>query len=130
VAAVKLEHIGIPATVENFDEVVGFYCDNFGWSVIRELGGPPRINFISDGSGGRLEVYVAEGPPMSHPSHLAFAVPIAEYDELRARLLDSGVAFDVDTTNAAGDKLAFFNDPAGNRAQIIGRLKTLPSRDG
>ncbi len=125
-ASVRLEHVGIPATTENFDEVVSFYCDNMGWSVIRELEGPPRINFISDGSGGRLEVYVADGPAMSHPSHLAFAVPVAEYDALRARLLESGVSFDVDTTNPAGDKLAFFNDPAGNRAQIVGRIAALP----
>ncbi len=123
--AVKLEHVGIPATPENFEEVVGFYCDNFGWSVIREMAGPPRISFISDGSGGRLEVYVAEGSPMSHPSHLAFAVPVSEYHGLRSRLLGAGVEFDVDTTNPAGDKLAFFNDPAGNRAQIVGRINAL-----
>ncbi|MEZ4570526.1 MAG: VOC family protein [Thermomicrobiales bacterium] len=125
-ASVRLEHVGIPVTTDNFDEVVSFYCDNFGWTVIRELDGPPRINFISDGEGGRLEVYVADGPPMTHPSHLAFAVPVAEFDELRNRLLDSGIVFDVDTTNPAGDKLAFFNDPAGNRAQIVGRITALP----
>jgi catechol 2,3-dioxygenase-like lactoylglutathione lyase family enzyme len=125
-ASVRLEHIGIPATSDNFDDVVGFYCDNLGWSVVRELEGPPRISFISDGSGGRLEVYVAEGAPMAHPSHLAFAVPVAEFDGLRDRLLAAGVTFDVDTTNPAGDKLAFFNDPAGNRAQIVGRIAALP----
>jgi predicted enzyme related to lactoylglutathione lyase len=125
--AVRLEHVGIPATVENFDEVVAFYCDNFGWSIIRELEGPPRIAFISDGSGGRLEVYIAEGEPLTHPSHLAFAASVTDYDALRQRLVDAGVEFDVDTTNAAGDKLAFFNDPAGNRAQIVGRITALPS---
>jgi hypothetical protein len=35
------------------------------------------------------------------------------------------VTLDRDTTNAAGDKLAFFNDPAGNRAQIVGRINAL-----
>ncbi|CAN5694064.1 hypothetical protein BH23CHL2_BH23CHL2_01740 [soil metagenome] len=125
-ASVQLEHVGIPATTENFDDVVGFYCEHFGWSTIRDLSGPPRISFISDGSGGRLEVYVADGPPLTHPSHLAFAVPVTEFDELRDRLLAAGVTFDVDTTNPAGDKLAFFNDPAGNRAQIVGRIAALP----
>jgi len=125
-ASVRLEHVGIPATTENFDQVVSFYRDNFGWSVVRELEGPPRISFISDGAGGRLEVYVAEGAPMSHPAHLAFAVPVAAYDDLRDRLVAAGVSFDVDTTNPAGDKLAFFNDPAGNRAQIVGRITPLP----
>lgn len=125
-ASVRLEHVGIPATPENFDEVVSFYCDNLGWGVVRELEGPPRISFISDGSGGRLEIYVAEGDPMTHPSHLAFAVPVAEFDALRDRLLAAGITFDIDTTNPAGDKLAFFNDPAGNRAQIVGRISALP----
>ena len=125
-ASVQLEHVGIPATTENFDDLVGFYCANFGWTAIRELSGPPRISFISDGAGGRLEVYVADGPPMSHPSHLAFAVPVDEYDELRERLISAGVTFDVESSNEAGDKLAFFNDPAGNRAQIVGRISPLP----
>ena len=124
--SVRLEHVGIPATVANFDDVVRFYCDNFGWSVIRELEGPPRISFISDGSGGRLEIYVADGSPMVHPSHLAFAVPMDEFDDLRERLLSAGVTFDIDTTNPAGDKLAFFDDPGGNRAQIVGRNAALP----
>ena len=38
------------------------------------------------------------------------------------------------TSSAAATTLhtqafSYFNDPAGNRAQIVGRLKTLPSRD-
>lgn len=122
---VRLEHIGIKATDENFDDVVRFYCDNFGWKVIRELAGPPRINFISDGSGGRLEVYVADGPSMTMPNHLAFAVPVDEFEELRARLAANGVEFVVESTNEAGDRLAFFDDPAGNRAQIVGRINPL-----
>lgn len=123
--AVRLEHVGIPASEQDFDEVVAFYRDNFGWQVIRELQGAQRIAFISDGSGGTIEVLVADGGPLTQPSHLAFAVPMSEYEDLKSRLTGSGVNIDVETENAAGDKLAFFNDPHGNRAQIVGRINPL-----
>jgi catechol 2,3-dioxygenase-like lactoylglutathione lyase family enzyme len=123
--AVRLEHVGIPVSVENFDEVEAFYNNNFGWNTVRTLAGPPRIAFISDGAGGRLELYVAAGNPMTDPVHLAFAVPIDQFETITARLRDSGVTFDVETQNEAGDRLAFFNDPAGNRAQIVGRVREL-----
>lgn len=123
--AVRLEHVGIPVTDENFEEVEAFYTNNFGWKTVRTLAGPPRIAFISDGAGGRLELYVAPGNPMTDPAHLAFAVPIDQFEALATRLRDSGVAFDVESQNAAGDRLAFFNDPAGNRAQIVGRIREL-----
>lgn len=121
-AAVRLEHVAIKATEANLDDIVSFYVDNFDWSVLRRL---PGICFISDGHGGRIEVYVAEGAAMTHPVHLAFAVPIAEYDALRQRLVDAGVAID-ETTNAAGDRLGYFDDPGGNRAQIVGRNEPMP----
>jgi hypothetical protein len=62
---------------------------------------------------------------MTHPAHIAFAVPIAEYDDLKAKLEAAGVTFDINTENAAGDRLGYFHDPAGNRAQIVGRIKAL-----
>lgn len=124
--AVQLEHVGIPASPEDIFEVADFYQRHFGWTAVRELGDPVNIIFISDGSGGRLEVYVAAGEPMAHPSHLAFAVNVAEFDALQQGMAAAGVEFDAVRENAAGDKLAFFNDPHGNRAQIVGRIEPLP----
>lgn len=124
--AVRLEHIGIPTSPELFEDVKSFYLKNFDWGVIRELDGPPRIAFISDGQGGRLEVYTAEGTPLSEPAHLAFAVLDADYDSLRQRLLDNGVDLVTERENPAGERMAFFKDPAGNYAQIVGRHSALP----
>lgn len=124
--AVQLEHVGIPASPEDIFVVADFYQRHFGWTAVRELGDPVNIIFISDGTGGRLEVYVADGEPMAHPSHLAFAVPVAEFDALQQVMAAAGVEFDAVRENAAGDKLAFFNDPHGNRAQIVGRIEPLP----
>lgn len=123
---IRLEHVALPTTEANFAETVRFYTENFGWHILREIGsGDSSIAFISDDAGNALEIYVAEGPPMTHPAHIAFAVPIDEYDGLKARLESVGVNFDVDRLNAAGDRLGYFNDPAGNRAQIVGRIKPL-----
>lgn len=123
---IRLEHVALPVTEANFAETVRFYQENFGWHTIRELGsGASSIAFISDDAGNALEIYVAPGQPLTHPAHIAFAVPIAEYDALKDKLESAGVTFDINTENAAGDKLAYFDDPAGNRAQIVGRHKPL-----
>jgi catechol 2,3-dioxygenase-like lactoylglutathione lyase family enzyme len=123
---VRLEHVALPTTEDNFAETVRFYQDHFGWHTIREIGaGPSSIAFISDDVGNVLEIYVAAGPPLSDPAHIAFAVPIAEYNALKSRLESVGVRFDINVENASGDRLGYFHDPAGNRAQIVGRIKGL-----
>ena len=123
---IRLEHVALPVTEENFKETVRFYHENFGWHTLREIGsGASSIAFISDDAGSALEVYVAKGQPLTHPAHIAFAVPIAEYDALKGKLEAAGVTFVINSENAAGDKLGFFDDPAGNRAQIVGRIKPL-----
>lgn len=125
-SVIRLEHVALPTTTDNFTETVSFYHDHFGWKTIREIGsGSTAIAFVADDAGSVLEIYVAEGPPMTHPAHIAFAVPIGEYEALKTRLEAAGVTFDINTENAAGDRLGYFHDPAGNRAQIVGRIKNL-----
>ena len=58
-------------------------------------------------------------------AHLAFAVPLAQFAALEARLRAANVAIEGRTQNSAGDELGFFNDPSGNRAQIVGRIEPL-----
>lgn len=124
-AAIRLEHVGIPASEDDFDEVVDFYSSVFGWQVMREMDGPPRINFITDGDGGILEVYTSDGPALTHPAHLAFAVPVSEFADLRSRLEATGVKLQWEQQNQAGDSLAFYLDPHGNCFQIVGRINPL-----
>lgn len=127
--AIELEHVGIPTTLETYQQTVDFYTGVFGWEIIRQIHPPlpeMQITFIGDGKGRRLEILTAEGGPLDHPAHLAFAVPIAEYDGLKTKLEANGIVFDLITTNPAGDTLAYFRDPAGNRAQLCGRINPLP----
>ena len=130
---VHLEHVGIRTTSETFDPTIQFYTELLGWKVIEERpssGPDDRVFFLADGRGGAFEVFVGSGPPIADPSHLAFAVPFDDFPELAERLTQAGVTLDEPFINDVGDQISFFNDPAGNRAQIVGRLKTLPSRDG
>jgi predicted enzyme related to lactoylglutathione lyase len=124
-SAIRMEHVGIPAQGELFDQTVQFYVQIFGWKLIREMGGNNRLAFVSDGQGGVLEILDVDGPSIPNPAHLAFMVPLDEFEATRNRLSDAGVAFDPVVSTAAGDNLAYFNDPAGNRAQLVGRKTPL-----
>ena len=131
--AIHLEHVGIRTTAETFDATIRFYTELFGWRVIEErpsTGPDDRVTFIADGQGGAFEVFVGSGGPIEDPAHLAFAVAFDEFPALAERLAGAGIALDEPFINDVGDQISFFNDPAGNRAQIVGRLKPLPSRDG
>lgn len=132
---VHLEHVGIPTSADTFDRTVQFYTEVFGWRVIEERpssGPEDRVTFIADGRGGAFEVFVSSRPgrTMADPAHVAFAVPFAAFDALAERVTAAGITLDTPYINEVGDRIAYFNDPAGNRAQIVGRLTPLPSRDG
>lgn len=130
--AIHLEHVGIRTSAETFDATIRFYTDLLGWRVIEERpsSGPnDRVSFIADGQGGAFEVFVGSGGPIEDPAHLAFAVAFDEFQPIADRLTRAGVTLDEPFINDVGDRISFFNDPAGNRAQIVGRLKPLPSRD-
>lgn len=120
--AIRLEHVGIPAKGELFAQTVQFYQEMFGWTVVREM---PGLTFVSDGQGGMLEILDQDGAGIPNPAHLAFMVPIAEFDATREQLSEKGIAFDPTTVTPAGDHLAYFNDPAGNRAQLVGRVNLM-----
>lgn len=129
---VLLEHVGIRTSRDTFEETIRFYTELLGWRVIEERpssGPDDRVTFIADGRGGAMEVFVGGGPAIEDPSHLAFAVSFDDFPALADRLTEAGVAFDEPFINEVGDRISFFNDPAGNRAQIVGRLKPLPSRE-
>jgi len=123
--AIRMEHVGIPAQGELFDQTVQFYQQIFGWTLLREMPSPNRLAFVSDGQGGVLEILDVAGSGIPNPSHLAFMVPVDEFEATRDQLSEKGVAFDPVVVTAAGDHLAYFSDPAGNRAQLVGRKTPL-----
>ena len=119
----RLEHVGIGAAPDKFDETIRFYERVFGWHRIKES--PGQLAFIGDGQGGRLEVLANDAPPLPNPHHLAFVVDMNDFDAMIDSLREAGATVDEPTANPFGDRLVFFSDPAGNRAQIVGRLEPL-----
>ena len=124
-AAIRLEHVGIPAKGDAFEQTIVFYETVFGWKRIKEISGNSRLCFISDSQGGILEILDVDGPRIPNPAHLAFAVSLTDFDAALERATAAGVAFEPTTISGTGDSLAYFHDPAGNRAQLVGRKSPL-----
>jgi predicted enzyme related to lactoylglutathione lyase len=119
--SVGLEHVGIRAQGADFAKVLDFYGQAFGFTPFREMHEPFHLAFMANAQGDMIEVLDLDGPPLQGPSHLSFAVPLAELEPLRARVVALGVTLDEPLNMPTGDVIYYFNDPAGNRAQIIGR---------
>jgi catechol 2,3-dioxygenase-like lactoylglutathione lyase family enzyme len=119
----RLEHVGIGASRDRFDETIRFYEQVFGWHRIKEQ--PGDLAFIGDGEGGRLEILARDAAPLSMPHHLAFVVDPAHFEATLAALRASGVPVQEPSKNAFGDTMVFFSDPAGNAAQIVSRLEPM-----
>ena len=124
-----LEHFAIYAADPH--TLKDFYVDALGLRVIRDnhSGNPPGY-FLADGRGTALEVI---GRPAGEPGvvqryvcHVAFRV--ADFAASRIDLERRGVEFEAGTeVDNPSMKTAFFDDPEGNRIQIVQRLQPLES---
>ena len=118
----KLEHFAIYAA--DAPALKDFYVDALGLRVIVESGGDPPGYFLADEDGMAVEII---GRPAGEPAvhqrwvcHLAFWVD--DYAAARAALTRRGIVFETETTVETDTvRTAFFNDPAGNRCQIVWR---------
>jgi catechol 2,3-dioxygenase-like lactoylglutathione lyase family enzyme len=119
-----LEHVGLGTRRDAYEATVRFYEQVFGWHRLREL--PGELTFLGDGEGGRMEVFPTDSPALANPHHLAFGVDLDEFDAVRDALRQAGATLDEPYVNEFDDRIGYFNDPAGNRAQIVGRNAELP----
>lgn len=124
-----IEHVAIYAA--DAPSLKDFYVEAFGLRVVLDNGGgdPPGY-FLADDRGGALEII---GRPSGEAGvnqrwvcHLAFWVD--DYAEARRALERRGLVFETETA-VEGPSLqtAFFNDPEGNRLQIVWRARPLGS---
>ena len=121
-----IEHFAIYAA--DAPALKDFYVDAFDMIVIHEGKGDPPGYFLADDNGFAMELI---GRPAGQPGanqrfvcHLAFWVD--DYPAVQSRLEQRGIVFEADTAVDNDDlKTAFFNDPEGNRLQIVWRRKRL-----
>jgi catechol 2,3-dioxygenase-like lactoylglutathione lyase family enzyme len=119
----RLEHVGLGAAPDRYDETVAFYERVFGWHRIKESAG--EMTFLGDGAGGRLEILPRNEPPLVRPHHLAFVIDDQRFEAVIQALQEAGARPEPPSTNSFGDRLVFFTDPAGNAAQIVSRVAPL-----
>jgi glyoxylase I family protein len=122
----RIEHFAIYAA--DAPTLKRFYEEAFGMRTVVESGGDPPGFFLVDDNGFAIEII---GRPSGQPGanqrwvcHLAFWVD--DFAEACQALQDRGIAFEHDTfVDNETIRTAFFNDPEGNRCQIVWRRKLL-----
>jgi glyoxylase I family protein len=122
----RIEHFAVYA--DDAPALKDFYVGALGMRVIVESGGDPPAYFLADDAGMALEII---GRPRGETGanqrwvcHVAFWVD--DFAAARAALARRGVVFEVDTAvDNESLRTAFFNDPEGNRCQIVWRRRPL-----
>ena len=121
-----IEHFAIYAA--DAPALKDFYADAFGFKVVFDSGGDPPGYFLADDRGMAVEIIGRprgqSGANQRWVCHMAFWVDdfASAADALRSR----GIAFESDTfVDNDALKTAFFNDPEGNRLQIVWRKDRL-----
>lgn len=118
----RMEHFALYAA--DAPALKDFYIDALGLRVIFDSGGTPPGYFLADDHGMALEIIGRpEGQANANQRwvcHVAFWVDdfASVHNALKAR----GLAFETDTfVDTPAMRTAFFNDPEGNRCQIVWR---------
>lgn len=125
----RIEHSAIFAPDPT--PIKDFYVDLFGLKVVVDnSAATPAGYFLADENGVALEIIgrPADAPAFStrYVCHTAFLVD--DYAAARADLVARGIAIEEGTeVDNAAMRTAFFNDPAGNRCQIVWRARPLGS---
>ncbi|QEH37880.1 Glyoxalase-like domain protein [Aquisphaera giovannonii] len=122
----RIEHFAIFA--QDAPALKDFYVRTMGMTVALESGGSPSGFFLADEDGVALEIIgLPAGSAVANTRwvcHVAFLV-----DDVAARrkeLEGQGLVFETGTeVDTPTMKTAFFNDPEGNRCQIVWRSKPL-----
>ena len=125
----KIEHTAFP--VADPVAVASWYVAHLGLRIVRQTGAPTYTHFLSDQSGGIIEVY--NNPRVAVPDyaamdslllHIAFEVENMEGEH--RRLLAAGcTAEDEITPLPSGDIVTMLRDPWGLALQLVKRAEPM-----
>lgn len=123
----RIEHFAV--FTDNLESLRDFYTGTFGLRIIVDNSSAPvRGYFLADDSGGVLEIIErppgTPAPPTRFGCHTAFLVD--DFDAKRQELEGQGRVFEIDSAiDSPTFRTLFFDDPAGNRCQIVWRSAPL-----
>lgn len=123
----RIEHFAI--FCDDLEALRAFYTEAMGLRVVVDNSrAPVRGYFLADDGGSVLEIIARpEGTPAPATRfgcHTAFWVD--DYDRAKGDLIERGARFEADTEVYSDEiKTGFFDDPQGNRAQIVWRAAPL-----
>ena len=125
----RIEHFALFG--DDLERLRAFYTEAMGLRIIVDNSrAPVRGYFLADDGGCVLEI-IERPPGTPTPStrfacHAAFLVD--DYEASKAALTALGARFEADTAVRTDEfRTEFFNDPQGNRLQIVWRAKPLGS---
>jgi catechol 2,3-dioxygenase-like lactoylglutathione lyase family enzyme len=120
-----IEHVAFPA--QDPVAVAGWYVENLGLRVLRQIGAPTYTHFLADDNDTVIEIYnnplvaVPDYVTM-HPLLLHVAFNVDDIAATRDRLLAAGcTAFNEIEVTPVGDTLAMLRDPWGLALQLVKR---------
>lgn len=123
----RIEHFAVFAA--ELEKLRDFYIQWFGLRVIVDNGkAPTRGYFLADEAGVSIELIERPagepGANTRYVCHTAFLVD--DYDGFRTKLGEAGISIEKGTeVDNAEMRTCFFNDPEGNRCQIVWRARPL-----
>jgi catechol 2,3-dioxygenase-like lactoylglutathione lyase family enzyme len=111
--------------ISDLEEAKWFYHDVLGLPIINYL--PGKHLFLRAGASVLLcfnpqDSRMKDSPPghfAEGPQHLAFEVPLAEYENQKNELIRKKIAIIDEVTWESGRKSFYFRDPSGNVLEIV-----------
>ena len=124
----RIEHLAIFA--EDTVALANWYCEKFGLKIIFKGEQNPPMIFVADERGMAVEI-IGRAPrtePIDFNTVFHFAFVVDDFDKTAEDLKQKGVPLEDEVVGAASDvRLCFFDDPAGNRVQLVWRGNPLGS---
>ena len=123
----RIEHFALFA--DDLESLKTFYTDVLGLRVILDNSKAPIAGYFLADDGGSVIELIARPPgtpvhSTRYMCHAAFLVD--DYDKAKKSLEGKGMRFETDTeVRTDSVKTGFFDDPQGNRLQIVWRSKPL-----
>jgi catechol 2,3-dioxygenase-like lactoylglutathione lyase family enzyme len=121
------EHIGIYA--QDTSRLSQWYIDNLGFKIVRTLEkeGRPPIFFLQAEEGLAIEILPTNSPrsarQLTDPGYSHIGLVVDDFDQVVSTLQTKGIAVQDIRSTTNGWTIGYFDDPEGNRLEMVYRPK-------